>query len=186
MTTLHEKQHLILRVSFDAQQTSSLLDWAFTPASQAKGNASAGALQLYGGQVFQVEVSGYGSAASGYSGFDVVDACMVTQPQLVRLGGNQPALFAAPSMFDGVDTATHHLGGQFDDVATPAPIDGTVRRSKIWDGSLTVALAPGRWDLSFTLTVRLHGVPENQSRRVFYFDPETQVGDGSLPGDPQD
>lgn len=182
--TMQEKQHLILRVSFDAQQVSSLLDWEFTPASQAKGNASAGALQLYGGQVFQVEVTGFGSAASGFAGFDVVDACMVTQPQLIRLGSNQPALFAAPSMFEGVHTATHHLHGHFDDVETPAPVTGTVRRAKVWDGSLKVAAAPGRWDLSFVLTVRLQGVPDEQALRVFYFDPETQVGDGSLPGDP--
>lgn len=183
MTVMQEKQHLILRVSFDAQQISSLLDWAFTPASQARGNASAGALQLYGGQVLQVEITGYGSEASGFAGFDVVDCCMVTQPQLIRLGGNQPALFAAPSMFDGVDSATHHLGGQFDDVDAPATIDGLVRCVKVWDGALTVAQAPGRWDLSFMLTVRLQGVPEDQARRVFYFDPEGQVGDGSLPGD---
>jgi hypothetical protein len=182
MTTIQEKQHLILRVSFDAQQVSSLLDWTFTPASQAKGDASAGALQLYAGQVLQLEITGYGSEASGYAGFDVVDACMVTQPQLVRLGGNEPALFAAPSMFDGVDSATHHLGGQFNDVDTPATLAGTVRRAKVWDGALTVAQAPGRWDLSFMLTVRLRGVPEDQARRVFYFDPESQVGDGSLPG----
>lgn len=184
MTAMTEKQHLILRVSFDAQQVSSLLDWTFTPASQAKGNASAGSMQLYGGQVLQVEVTGFGSVASGFSGFDVVDACMLTQPQLVRLGGNQPALFAAPSMFEGVRSATHHLHGRFNDVATPAPVAGTVCRAKVWDGSLAVATQAGRWDLSLVLTVHLHGVPQAQAQRVFYFDPETQVGDGSIPGDP--
>ena len=184
MTTMQERQHLILSVSFDAQQVSSFLDWEFTPASQARGNASAGALQLYSGQVLQVEVTGFGSVASGFSGFDVVDACMVTMPQLIRLGCKLPALFAAPSMFEGVHSATHHLRGHFTNVDTPPPVTGTVRRAKVWDGSLTVAAQAGRWDLSFVLTVRLHGVPADQAHRVFYFDPETQVGDGTLPGDP--
>ena len=175
------KQALLLKVSFDAQQVSSRLDWSVTPRSESPNNRNAGQLLFFKGQRFMFEISGYGSAASGFSGFKVVDCCIITRPQLVRIGDQRQPLFAPPSMFKEVESATHHLHGKFIDRPQTGPGADPLEYVKIWDDYLVVGQNDGRWELSFMLTVHLHGLPEEQSRRVFYFDPESQVGDGTMP-----
>ena len=172
---------LLLKVSFDAEQVSSQLDWSVVPRSEAPNNRNAGQLLFHKGQQFGLQVTGYGSAESGFSGFKVVDCCIITRPQLIRIGGDVSPLFAHPSMFKNVDGATHHLHGHFDDVPQAGPVEDPRQFVKTWSEKLTVADRVGRWELSFILTVRLLGMPKDQSDRVFYFDPESQVGDGSMP-----
>ena len=172
---------LLLTVSFDAQQVSSRLDWSITPRSEQPDNRNAGQLLFHKGQHLGLEVIGYGSAESGFCGFKLVDCCIMTRPQLVRIGHKQAPLFAHPSMFKGVEGATYQLPLDFTDGQQPGPGADPRQFVKNWDHCLEVAEREGRWELSFMLTVHLHGVPDKQARRVFYFDPESQVGDGTMP-----
>ena len=52
----------------------------------------------------------------------------------------------------------------------------------LWNGHLTVGKYNGFWDLSFYVTVSIKRAGEEVAqRRVFYFDPESEVSNGMKP-----
>jgi len=175
-----------LRVSFDAEQISSRLNWVFIPESRPDFGTHAGSILLDHGEVLSVEVVGSGLVKpGGFSGFELIECCLFTRPQVVQLGGSVRTAFAPPSPFVGVKGACYTYSGKTRPGPAPAALPGATEQwltvVETLSDQLTVGDSDGRWEMSFLLTVSLlwHDAPS--TRRVFYFDPESEVGDGSHP-----
>jgi hypothetical protein len=176
---------VLLKVSFDVSQTSDALDWEFLPNSRpTKGNHAGGILFQPKEKLF-LEIDGIGSDKSGFSGFDIIECCLITMPQIIQIGAKLPLKYAAPSPFRDVPSAVFSFPHDFQEGVVPAPSEIVNRERQFkqtWQGDLVVAEAPGRWELSFVVTVRIHyGSTQPSELRVFSFDPETEVGEGSVP-----
>jgi hypothetical protein len=178
-------KEVLLKVSFDANQTSDALDWEFLPNSRPAKGDHAGGILFQPGEMLHVEIDGLGSHTSGYRGFEVVDCCLLTNPQIIQIGAKLPLKYAAPSPFCGIDRAVYVLPNKFEVVSCnePHPSRPHAHRVKqVWQGELEVAKPQGRWELSFIVTVRLDfGDVRPAELRVFSFDPEGEVGEGTEP-----
>jgi hypothetical protein len=180
-----EAKAVLLKVSFDVSQTSDALDWEFLPNSRpTKGNHAGGILFQPKEKLF-LEIDGIGSDKSGFSGFDIIECCMITMPQIVQIGAKLPLKYAAPSPFRDVPSAVFSFPHEFQEGVVPAPSEIVERERQFkqtWKGDLVVAEAPGRWEISLVVTVRIHfGAARPSELRVFSFDPEGEVGDGTVP-----
>jgi hypothetical protein len=168
-----------LKVSFDIDQTSGKLDWDFTPRSRPVSGRHAGAILLQPGELLHLEVDGNGSADSGLQAFKIIECCLMTRPQVIQIGRGLQTLFAAPSPFAGIDCASYAFPLDFDAGAPHTQPDGSLRIAQHWNGQLLVDKPPGRWDMSFLITVLIDRGADEPLLRVFSFDPESEVGDGT-------
>ncbi len=178
---------MVLQVSFDADQISGQLDWKVLPNCEPLTGRHAGAILFEPGAELGLEVTGYGKPYGDFQSFQIVECCIITRPQVVQIGSkNVPVRYAAPSPFVQGIGASLALENDFDPLPPVIDPDGTRAITQRWKHQLNVNQAPGRWNLSFLLTLRmLRGEGQVQETRVFYFDPESEVGDGSNPGRPQ-
>ncbi|SDF58726.1 MULTISPECIES: hypothetical protein [unclassified Duganella] len=174
---------LLLSLSFDVDQISSQLDWTLTPDVQPVTGADSGCIAFTMGDVLNVAVNGYGRKGNFYT-FQIVDCCIITKPALVQIGRQVAPLYAAPSPFVQALGACYPLSLDFRCTAQNyVGADQKHRRvTHSWKHQLDVNHAPGRWELSFVLTVRImRELGHVTETRVFSFDPECQVGDGTEP-----
>ncbi|SFU29632.1 hypothetical protein [Pseudoduganella namucuonensis] len=185
-----DPEQCTLSVSFDAQQLSSQLNWQFEPNSLPWYGGNAGAILFNPKEQLSVEILAFGSKASGFDGFKVIECAILTRPQITRLTPGEAVRFASPSPFDGATGACVLMEGFSPEPALGQSAFAERLRQPGYsmyglqsDGFLTVAKAPGRWDLSFYLTVELAFAGREPVRRVYYFDPESEVGDGGHPTD---
>lgn len=171
-TTDSDKPDVWLSVSFDAQQIGHQLCWT---ATEGRTNLLepygrfAGSLHLPRGHGLRVEVHGYGDDT--LQSFEIQSVCLVTMPADDEL---------PPSPFEGHPTATvairdfplcdriindPHIGRSYGITASEValPIRGDVN---------------GAWQLSMILTARIVD-GKGKRQRVFRFDPESQVGNGT-------
>lgn len=179
-------KQLKLRVSFDVDQISGKLNWDFLPRSRPDFGPHAGAILLPPGEHLHLEVIGNGKCASGYLSFEIVDCCLFTRPQVVCTG---PAYartqFAPPSPFVGLPGASYALPLKFTTQEGPhEQIDNYRSVVKHWEHRLTVGNTLGRWETSFIMTVHITRIGQDTPEaRVFFFDPESEVGDGGHPSE---
>lgn len=176
---------VLLKVSFDVSQTSDALDWEFVPNSRPTKGTHAGGVLFQPKEKLFLEIDGIGSDKSGFTGFDIIECSLITMPQIVQIGANLPLKYAAPSPFRDVPSAVFTFPHDFKVGVVPAPseiVNHERQFKQTWNGDLVVAEAQGRWELTFLVTVRIHyGSAHPSELRVFSFDPEGQVGDGSVP-----
>lgn len=172
MTTSEStKPEAWLSVSFDAGQLGRQLCWTATEGRenllQITGKF-AGSLLLPKGHDLRVEVHGYGDQT--LKSFQVLSVCLVTVPADDEL---------PPSPFDDQSTATVQM--------TDFPACATIIYDPHIDRSygITASATPlqirdvnGAWQVSMILTAQI--VDARGTRvRVFRFDPESQVGNGT-------
>ena len=160
-----------LSVSFDANQLGHQLCWTATEGRanllQTYGKF-AGSLLLPKGQDLRVEVQGYGDQT--LQSFQVLSVCLVTVPADDEL---------PPSPFDGQPTATLEMT-DFPACATII-YDPHIDRSYGITASatpLTIRDVDGAWQVSMILTAQIVDA-KGTRQRVFRFDPESQVGNGT-------
>ncbi|RZT04560.1 hypothetical protein SAMN05216319_3654 [Duganella sp. CF402] len=175
-----------LRVSFDAEQISSKLNWVFIPESRPNFGTHAGSILLAHGEVLTVEVVGNGLVKpGGFSGFELTECCLFTRPQVTQVGKNVPTMFAPPSPFLGVKGACYIFSGQSERGSAPPPLQAAPEKwltvVETLSDQLVVGPSDGRWEMSFMLTVSIQWNGAASTNRVFYFDPESEVGDGGHP-----
>lgn len=178
---------MILEVCFDIEQTSEILTWSFV-RSDGKGHPnkgkSAGSINFSVGQQFLVAIRG--GSENPFPGFEVLNCCLISIPQIYRCGPEMPTDYALPSMFLADEPTT------VKDACVVLPADQfkvrDVQPSKDhfeivqdWTDHLTVGPYNGRWKLSLVLTVRITRADGTPSVRVYAFDPEGTVGDGASP-----
>lgn len=178
----YEKPWMKLAVHFDADQTSSQLDYAFTSCdgtADPRHGQYMGSVHFQQGQHVYVEVTGCGMKTSGYSSFQIVDCCIISVPQVTQMGTGVPTVYSPPSPFLQSVGATYPLQLDFVSELLPQNPELPDLRSirQQWKHTLDVGHTKGRWEISFVLTVRiLRGEHRQPELRVFSFDPEGSVG----------
>ncbi|MES2153368.1 MAG: hypothetical protein V4508_26605 [Pseudomonadota bacterium] len=173
-----------LKVSFDVDQTSGELDWEFSPGSRPYSGRHAGSILLQPGELLHLQVDGNGGPHSGFEAFRIVECCLMTRPQPTQIGPKLPTLFSAPSPFVGDGAASYAFPLEFDCSPLRTMPDGSLRMTQHWSGALQVDQPPGRWDLSFLITVAIARDADEPLLRVYSFDPESEVGDGTHTSEP--
>ena len=112
---------------------------------------------------------------------------MITRPHILSCGPHVRTWYGPPSLF--VDSGGEQLGAlyQIDPAAFSVHSTGIdpAKGKKItllWNGYLKVGPYNGNWEISFYVTVSIKRANEESAQlRVFYFDPEGEVGNGMEP-----
>jgi len=188
------KQPLMaLNARFDVNQVDDGIDWLFSDIELVGSDRSLTDphwnrdINFSVGQEFRIAISASDQDKTGFESFEVIDCCMITRPRILCCGPNVRTWYAPPSLF--VDDNGAQLGALYQ-VAPSAfsvhstGVDPTKGRkvTLLWDGHLTVGPYNGFWDISFYVTVSIKRIGEEQTQlRVFYFDPEGEVGNGTYP-----
>lgn len=175
-------QSATLSVRFDADQTSSLLQWTLHEPDgdpRQPSGTNAGALHFHQGESLTLEVIGGGSAESGFTSFQIIDCCIITTPLLVSCGAGLKTRYARPSPFLQSVGASYPMALDF--VSRLEPGDSGYRQiTQSWKETLDIGHSSGRWEISFNVTVMLFRGPADPVEvRVFQFDPEGAVGSGA-------
>ena len=168
-----DKSEVWLSVSFDAKQLGRQLCWT---ATEDRANLFhiygrfAGSLALPKDRGLRVEVHGYGDEF--LHSFKILSVCLVTAPADDKL---------PPSPFVGNDTATV-LIDDFPpaDVIIDDPHIGRRYGISASQKPLLIGNQDGAWQISMILTVQIVDSADGEPYlRVFRFDPESQVGNGT-------
>jgi len=179
-----ESQSATLSVRFDADQTSSLLQWTLNePNGSARilAGTNAGAMHFYQGEVLSLDVIGGGSKAGKFTSFQIIDCCIITTPQIVSCAPGEKTRYARPSPFLQSVGASYHMALDFQS-GLDCGDDSYRQITQTWKPTLNVGHTAGRWELSFNITVMIYRDPGDAPEvRVFQFDPESSVGSGSRP-----
>jgi hypothetical protein len=182
MTDKTDKKNVTLTVGFDIDQVTDALAYHFHSRDHAHPNPLtglfAGEIYFCTGEIFHLRVKG-GGAIDGFSSFQVVDCCIVTRPRVIVAGPDVTTRHAAPSPFLQVLGACYQFPLDFSSDVKDDQEQQYRVITQHWKRTLDVSHSHGQWDLSFTLTVRIQRGPLLEPEiRVFYFDPEGQVGPG--------
>ena len=160
-----------LSVSFDAGQLGRQLCWTATEGRtnllQTYGEF-AGSLHLPKDCGLRVEVHGYGGA--NLRSFQILSVCLISTPAL-------DSLPPSPFVGDAVATALIEDFPLCDHFVDDPHIDrryGIVASAR----PLQIGNVDGAWQISMVMTVRIDDGLEPR-HRVFRFDPESQVGNGT-------
>jgi hypothetical protein len=165
-----------MSVSFDVDQYGDTLSWIVTEdarnAMQQTG-VFAGSLHFEKSAPVGFRVRCWGGA--DLASFQALSAVLATLPARADL---------PVSPFQGVDTATYTLG-DFAIVQGPPTLDPATQRYYLetWVGPTAKTVdVDGGWQLKMVLTAQFttgaDGAATTKSR-AFYFDPESQVGNGT-------
>jgi hypothetical protein len=179
-------RRVVLTVRFDADQISPQLNYKLKRPLQAASDTPpepeegeyAGSLYFNPGEELALRVVGAGG--ENFSGFDIVECCFVSVPQILACGPQVPTVYSKPSMFEGVNGAVLPICLDFQTTNVPQK-DGRQLVVQSWKDTVDITKVHGRWELSFYLTVRIRRRDESSELRVFSFDPESEVGNGYIP-----
>ena len=181
-----DEQFVVLGIRFDVAQASDQLTWSLVPGNGnplAEYGTGGGAVQLFQGEAVALEVVGSG-AIDGHDGhftsFQVIECCLITRPKVVVAGPDRETRYAPPSPF------LQSIGASFffeNDFSSGVRDEGNRRTiTQVWKRWLNIAHTNGSWEMSLNLTVRILRGTHATEVRVFRFDPEVQVGNGTRPG----
>lgn len=138
-------------------------------------------------QEFRIAITASDEDHTDFESFELIDCCLITRPQILSCGPGERTYYAPPSLF--VNASGKQLGAlyqidpsTFSVLSTGTDVKKGKRITLLWDGHLTVGPYNGVWELSFYITVRIKRTgQETEQLRVFYFDPESEVGNGTYP-----
>ncbi|MFC5552079.1 hypothetical protein [Massilia aerilata] len=180
------KNSYYLRVSFDIGQESERLDWTILDSDhqpvQKSTGLETGQYMLDVNDTLRVNVVA-NSYLGELSSVHIIDCHLIHRPVMFSSRGNPAHLagkYPYPSPFFNPATMVNGQGATFSFGQGQA--SGTqLQMSWDSDAALTI-LNQGRWQMSFIMTVAIE-TAKGLEYRVFSFDPETQVGNGSVPPD---
>ena len=175
---------LLLKISFDADQASSQLDYTLVPVNEADlppsleqglGTGS-GSIYFSPGAELGLQITCGGSTQNNFLSFHILDCTFITQPQVVQRAAGMKTWFATPSPFLQARSAVHSLPLEFRaSINTDDPKRRVVTMD--WKEALNVGFNPGFWSMSFVMTVCvIRGCGAVEEVRVLSFDPESEVG----------
>ncbi|TXF96922.1 hypothetical protein [Massilia arenae] len=185
---------MTLTARLDVNQVDDGVNWVFTDLDLA-GNSDHNSKEVQwnrdidfsAGQQFRIAIVASDKEKTGFESLEVVDCCIITRPQILCCGQDIRTYYAPPSIFIGKDGEQLGALYQIDPSAFSVHSTGIDPKkgrqiTLLWNDQLTVGQYNGFWELSFYLTVRIKRTgEETQQLRVFYFDPETEVGNGTNP-----
>ncbi|MGK5027526.1 hypothetical protein [Janthinobacterium sp. RB2R34] len=185
--TLTPPAQSLLHLSFDADQRGSGLGHTLTrissttPDPTPRVGVHADGLYFAPGEQLLLRVTASGAAeknnADAFDSFQIIDCVIITRPQVIQRGAGLASKYSPPSPFLQAIGSCYPLQLDFRATVNPLTHDNVRIVSQDWKGSLDIGVSPGMWDLSLVLTVRITRGPGAISEvRVFWFDPETEVG----------
>lgn len=168
---------LTLNVQFDIGQDSQQLNWYFSDShgkiNPKQGGPKSGVLAFHQGDTLGLSVSAE-SETGQLEVARIVDCVLITLPLANTWNMEQPGHYPMPSPF-------YKAGGASGVVSSFMPVNAgpaSSRRQTFTGQSLTFNNL-GRYKLTFMMTVAITQVSGATSHRVFYFDPEADVGIGT-------
>ena len=180
-----------LSVSFDINQLGPHLCWAVNEEDDHKRNLfsivgrHAGAVHMKKGDRVYLRVSAYSGPLDGglpgETSFEmrVVGCTLMTVPRLRQLEVlYTPSPFASGDAQPALPTAHFEKFEQLGQLKWFERLKAT-RLVNISTDHLDVAEDFGVWEFSMVLTVDITHQDGNEERRVFLFDPESEVGTGT-------
>lgn len=185
---------MTLTARFDVNQIDDGVDWLFADLDSAisSDRMQVGThwnrdIEFSAGQEFRIAISASDKDKTGFESLEVVDCCLITRPHILSCGPGERTYYAPPSLF--TSKSSQPLGALYRIEPSAftvhsAGIDPQKghRVTLLWDGHLTVGPYNGLWELSFYVTVRIKRTDEKSEQlRVFYFDPELEIGNGTSP-----
>lgn len=187
---------MTLTARFDVNQIDDGIDWLFADIESGMNSDRSTAevqwnrdVAFSAGQEFRIAITASDRDLTGFESLEVIDCCLITRPQILSCGRGQRTHYAPPSLF--VSSSSSELGALYRIEPSAFTVhssgigpDKGKRITLLWDGQLKVGPYNGRWELSFYVTVRIKRAgDQSEQLRVFYFDPETEVGNGTFPPD---
>lgn len=179
-------KNMELKVTFDVNQIRSRANWYFHEVGNSADcdDGWHNNIQFLPGQQFGIRLVATNYYKTTLQSVSVVDCCLITQPQIQVCGPGHPPQYAPPSPF--CTASLKPLGALAVIPATGfsrfEPIVPSSDYVLIWNDYLVVGPMVSHWDLSFYVTVCIdRGVGATPDYRVFYFDPESEVGNGMDP-----
>lgn len=188
---------MTLSASFDVNQASDRMDWEFLDIgveprrlSKSSGKSWNSDIFFTAGQSFCIALTATDEHSTNFESFQIIDCCLISRPRILRCGRKELTLYAPPSPF--VSVAGSPLGALYPILgsafipimSTSSKDDGANWQTMLWDGSLKVGDINAHWELSLYVTVSIQRAWQDRPQlRVFYFDPESEVGNGTTPPD---
>ncbi|WP_306396432.1 hypothetical protein [Telluria beijingensis] len=184
---------MTLTANFDVNQINDGIEWIFADLDlatstdrssiEAQWNSD---IQFSAGQEFKVAINASDKDKTGLESLEVVDCCVITRPRILRCGPETRTAYAPPSLFAGAGEKQRGALYQIDPFAFSVHSSGIdpnkgKKITLLWDGHLTVGPYNGFWEISFYVTVSIKRANENAQLRVFYFDPEGEISNGTNP-----
>lgn len=176
---------LLLKISFDADQGSSQLDYELVPVLAAEPRprvghglgTGSGSIYFSPGEEIGLQIICSGDHDKHFQSFQIIDCTFITQPQVIQRGTELKTWFAAPSPFLQARSAVHSLPLEF----RAAVVDSVELKRRVvtmdWKNTLNIGYNPGFWAMSFVITVRItRSSGAIEEVRVLSFDPESEVG----------
>lgn len=188
------KPLMTLAARLDVNQVDDGINWVFTDIDSVGGiDRNFGDPQwnrdidFSAGQEFRIAIVASDQDKTGFESLEIIDCSIITRPQILCCGPEVRTRYAPPSLF--VDSRGAELGALYRIDPSAFSVHSTGidpakgrRVTLLWDGHLTVGPYNGSWELAFYVTVSIKRAHEEARQlRVFYFDPETEVGNGSDP-----
>lgn len=185
---------MTLTASFDVNQVDDGINWVFADLDSAINiNHSLKEphwnrdIDFSAGQDFRIAITASDKDKTGFESLEVVDCCLITRPRIVSCGPGMRTHYGMPSLF--VDESGKQLGALYKIDPSAFSVHSTgvdpakgKRITLLWNKQLSVGPYNGFWDISFYVTVRIIRAGEQlEQLRVFYFDPEGEVGNGTSP-----
>lgn len=185
---------MTLTARFDVNQIDDGVNWIFADIDSAINTEHTRVeaqwnrdIEFSAGQEFRIAIAASDKDKTGLESLEVVDCCLITRPHILSCGPNQRTRYAPPSLFSS--QSSQQLGALYRIEPSAFSVHSSgidpekgKRITLLWDGHLTVGPYNGFWELSFYVTVRIKRTgDEPEQLRVFYFDPETEIGNGTSP-----
>ena len=184
---------MALTARFDVNQIDDGVDWLFadldlaTNADRAAAEVNwNGDITFSTGQEFRIAIVASDKDKTDFESLEVIDCCMITRPNVLSCGPDARTYYGPPSLF--IDPDGEQLGAlyridpsAFSVLSTGLEPEKGRRVTLLWDGHLKVGPYNGLWEISFYVTVRIRRTDGTDQLRVFYFDPEGEIGNGTYP-----
>lgn len=185
---------MALTARFDVNQIDDGINWTFADLESAIEDTPSpvevqwnGDIQFSAGQQFRIAITASDKDKTGFDSLEVVDCCIITRPHILSCGQDQRTYYAPPSLF--ASSSSQQLGALYRIEPSAFTVHSSgigpetgKRLTLLWDGHLTVGPYNGSWEISFYLTVRIKRAGDQSDQlRVFYFDPEAEIGNGTFP-----
>jgi len=185
---------MTLTARFDVNQIDDGINWIFSDIDTTNNDIHTSEdprwnrdIDFSAGQEFRIAIAASDKDKTNFESLEIVDCCIITRPQILCCGKNVRTYYAPPSLF--INSSGKELGAvtQINPtafIAHSTGIDPNKGKSVtlLWDDYLKVGKYNGYWELSFYITVRIKRTGEKTEQlRVFCFDPETEVGNGTEP-----
>ena len=183
---------MALTARFDVNQVDDGINWQFSDIESVDNDRTPEDphwnrdIDFSAGQAFRVAISASDQDKTGFESLEVIDCCIITRPRILSCGPGVLTKYGPPSLF--VDYEGKQLGAMYSiDPATfsvhstgMTPAQGR-KVTLLWNGSLIVGPYNGFWEISFYVTVSIQRANEEAQLRVFYFDPEGEISNGTNP-----